>query len=519
MSRLSSTVSCSALRLPHPNRSTERTLAVVLATILAAWLVAPVLAADPAPAPSLVFPTPQELVAIDRLVYHDDEMPNNPYMLASPNDEVAPGNYDLPDSTGGFFHYFGHDVSGPYARRTDLCPFMRANGIDNLPTAPTMVEIPNVMIAECDALTTAPTSGPVVTADPAAVYSPQPANAGGEPVSNSGTDIGGTGGGSDDPVAMEIAVAIILLFLGIGGLKVLGVVMGIGPLVSHLPAVGPDATADAPLATQAPAVAQESPDRPRDRSQRNDDPCSAEASALEGASAHARGLSSVLAGLRDFAAQLDQQIVLIENAAIPAEAGVEVAFLAGGALAPKGGIGWVPDILLGKIFEGVMKDQLKGWIKSTLKDAAVKLPAGGAAGAKAVREAAAKAALKGMIKDAISDSYLNASISGYHRNHFGLVNSLPGKFAAADTIGKNVADAVGHLLTLYSTGMSVADLVQQSAVLRQKQAAILDDIAGLEVDVESVTERMASLADDLRRCRWVHSPTTEPLRPGGTAGP
>jgi hypothetical protein len=60
-----------------------------------------------------------------------------------------------------------------------------------------------------------------------------------------------------------------------------------------------------------------------------------------------------------------------------------------------------------------------------------------------------------------------------------------------------MAEATNHLITLYNTGMGVADLVQQSAILRQKQAAILDDISNVE----------------LARCRWVHSPTKEPLRP------
>jgi hypothetical protein len=225
-------------------------------------------------------------------------------------------------------------------------------------------------------------------------------------------------------------------------------------------------------------------------------------------------LNSVLAGLRDFAAQLDQQIVVIEKAAIPAEAGVEAAFLAGGALAPAGGIGWVPDILLGKIFEGVLKDQLKGVIKAGLKSAGASALPGGSEAGEGLRDSAAEATLKGMMEDAISAKYLGASISGYQGSLSGLVDSLPRKFELADSIGRNMAEATGHLITLSNTGMSVADLVQQSAILRQKQAAILDDISNVELAFESATERMASVAQDLERCRWVHSPTKEPLRPG-----
>jgi hypothetical protein len=239
--------------------------------------------------------------------------------------------------------------------------------------------------------------------------------------------------------------------------------------------------------------------------------------ALDGASAHARGLNSVLAGLRDFAAQLDQQIVLIEKAAIPAEVGVEAAFLAGGALAPAGGIGWVPDILLGKIFEGVLKDQLKGVIKTALKSAGATAIQSGMETAEGIRDSGAEATLKGMMEDAISQKYLSASIAGHHRSLTDLASSLPGKFEAADVVARNMAEAVGNLITLYNTGMGVAQLVQESAILRRNQAAILDDIANLEVDFGSATERMTSLAQDLERCRWVHSTTTAPLRPSPTS--
>ena len=116
------------------------------------------------------------------------------------------------------------------------------------------------------------------------------------------------------------------------------------------------------------------------------------------------------------------------------------------------------------------------------------------------------------MEDAISAKYLNASISGYHSSLSNLSNSLPRKFELADSIGRNMAEATNHLITMYNTGMSVVDLVQQSAILRQKHSAILDDISNVELAFEGATERMASLAQDLERCRWVHSPTKEPLR-------
>lgn len=492
---------------------TRRVPALLAGAVLSLGLVAPVLAADPSPKPPTMFPRPLMLVAVDRLEWLGDLLEHNDYILASPNDEVSPGNYDYVDATGGYFHFIGRNISGPYTTRTELCPFMFANKLDALGTG-VVDDVQTVLIAECQALTASPSAEAIVATDPPATDAPEPTDANGDILAIGGTDPGDGLSGGDDPIALEIAIALIFLLLGIGGLKVIGISLGLGPLSSKPSPLDPGAPPYDPGATPDSIALQASPERPTNERQDQDhDPCSTERSALDGASAHARGLNSVLAGLRDFAAQLDQQIVLIEKAAIPAEAGVEAAFLAGGALAPAGGIGWVPDILLGKIFEGVLKDQLKGVIKAGLKSAGASALPGGSEAGEGLRDSAAEATLKGMMEDAISQKYLDASIAGYHRSLSNLANSLPGKFEMADRIGANMAEATNHLITLYNTGMSVADLVQQSAILRQKQAAILDDISNVELAFESATERLASLARDLERCRWVHSPTKEPLRP------
>jgi len=161
--------------------------------------------------------------------------------------------------------------------------------------------------------------------------------------------------------------------------------------------------------------------------------------------------------------------------------------------------------------------QLKGVIKTALKSAGATALPSGMETAEGTRDSAAEATLKGMMEDAISQKYLNASIAGHHRSLTDLASSLPGKFEAADVVARNMAEAVGNLITLYNTGMGVAQLVQESAILRRNQAAILDDIANLEVDFGSATERMTGLAQDLERCRWVHSTTTAPLRPSPTS--
>jgi hypothetical protein len=478
-------------------------------------LAGSVVAADPSPTPLPVFPEPQEIVAVDRIEWLGEAVANNPYMLASKDDEVSPGNYDYVDATGGIFHFYGHNIEGPYVNRTDVCPFMLAHDLNVLGTGVWDPSNPSVTTEECAAAAVAVAA----TASPPSADSLAPAGANdgtlpdGE--ADPGDTLGTTDSGEDDPIAMEIAIAIILLLLGIGGIKVLAVALGAGPWIGRPPSpLDEGAPIDGSNLTPDPTVAQSSAHEPsHDEAQQHGDPCSAELSALEGVSAHARGLNSVLAGLRDFAAQLDQQVVLIEKAAIPAEIGVEAAFLAGDAIGGAAGPGWIPDILLGKIVEGVAKDQLKGIIKTSLANAAAQAPTGATAAGDA-RDEAAQSVLKGMMEEAISNHYLHESIKGYHTSASAVANSLPHKFESADRIGGHMADAVGHLITLYNSGMSLATLVQESAILRQKQAAILDDVATVEVEFEGATERLASLTQDLQRCRWVHSPTKEPLRLG-----
>lgn len=494
------------------NGTIRSAAALVVAGGLCIGLAGPVLAADPSPTMPTDFPKPLEIVAVDRLEWLGDDLDHNDFILASRDDEVSPGNYDYVDATGGLFHFYGHDLAGPYTVRTDVCPFMVAHGLTALGTG--VVEhpdIPTVLIDECNAAGGNATAEAVIAASPAPADSPDPAGVSGGVGDGVGSD-SGTVGSEDDPIAMEIAIALILFVLGIGGVKVLGVALGVGPLANRPPSPLDEGAPTSSL-DGAPGPMVQAPAQQPGQGQAQADPCSSELTALEGISAHARGLNSVLAGLRDFAAQLDQQVVLVEKAAIPAEVGVEAAFLGGGAIGGAMGPGWIPDILLGKIVEGVAKDQLKGLIKTSLANAAVQAPTAAAAGGDA-RDEAAQSTLKGMLEEAVSNHYLHESIKGYHTSASALANSLPGKFEAADRIGGHMAEAVGNLITLYGTGMNVATLVQQSAILRRQLATILDDIARVELEFGTATERMSSLAQDLQRCRWVHSATKEPLRPG-----
>jgi hypothetical protein len=119
-------------------------------------LVVPVLAADPSPQLPLAFPKPQEIVAVDRAEWLGDKLDHDPYMLGSKDDEVSPGNYDYKDATGGLFHFYGRDVSGPYVNRTDVCPFILDNHLSYLGTGVWYADIPIVTAEECAAVAASP---------------------------------------------------------------------------------------------------------------------------------------------------------------------------------------------------------------------------------------------------------------------------------------------------------------------------------------------------------------------------
>ncbi len=141
-------------------------MVLLAAAGLCLGLVGPVVAADPSPTTSLAFPKPQEIVAVDRAEWLGEKLATNPYMLASKDDEVSPGNYDYKDATGGLFHFYGHDISGPYVNRTDVCPFILDHNLAGLGTGVWDADIPNVTAEECAAASPA-------AASPAAASPPE----------------------------------------------------------------------------------------------------------------------------------------------------------------------------------------------------------------------------------------------------------------------------------------------------------------------------------------------------------
>ena len=475
------------------------------AAMLAMGLLAPaVLADDPTPAP-VVFGTPQLLVWWDGHSTYDGPVTDNTYALIRP-DQVDPADathFILADGIGGVYHYSGHVVSGPYAGEVDLCPVMLSLGIGYLSAYP-YTDAVGFSADDCRAFL-APPATPEPTLAPEPSAEPTPA----------GTDVTGgvvlavaPGDGGDDPVALGLATALILALLGIGGFAVLAYLFGWGPFPGRsatvpAPAPGP---ASSPGAARPPA----DPAPEGGREEQPTDPCASQAADLATASAHARGLNSVLAGLRRLYANLDQQIVQIEDGAIPTELGVEIAFAAGGlAGGAAGGAGIVPETLLGKVFENALKDVLKGVVKSSLNAGEAALTGGADTWAN-LQGGALEAMLKGMLEDQFASDYLSASMSGHHTSAFAVASQLPRKLAEADVYASHAAEAVGQLITAYNSGIELANLVQQSAILRQKAMMVYGDIADLEVQHETALERMQTAADRLAGCRRVNSPDWRP---------
>lgn len=482
----------------------HRLVRSLAAACLALGLLAPaVLADDPSPVP-VVFGTPQLLVWWDSHGTYNGPVTDNAYALIRP-DQVDPADathFILGDGSGGVYHYFGRVVSGPYAGQADLCPVMLSVGIDYLSAYP-YTDAVGFSADDCRAFL-APPAAPEPTATPEPTVEATPLATDG---TVGVTLVGDPGDGGDDPVALGLAVALILALLGIGGFAVLAYLFGWGPFPGRSPSVpvpaAPASSADAVPPPLASAPEQGQPDQ-------SSDPCAGQASDLANASANARGLNSVLANLRRVYANLDQQIVQVEKGAIPTELGVEIAFAAGGlAGGAAGGAGIVPETILGKMFENALKDVLKGVVKSSLNAGEAALT-GGADTLANLRGGALEAMLKGMLEEQFTSDYLNASMGGYHTSVHALSYQLPRKFAEADVYATHAAEAIGQLITTYNSGMELANLVQQSAVLRQKAMTVYGDIADLEVQYETAMENMHSAADRVAKCREVNSPDWKP---------
>lgn len=454
------------------SRGIRATGALAMSIILAAGLAATVLGADPPPSP-IVFSPPQLLVWEDSHGTYNGPVIDGYYALV-PNSQVDPndnGHFILPDGSGGVFHYFGHVVDGPFGGSNDLCPKLLSLGIDSVSDLPGY----NYLSADQCRAFLAPiiTAEPTITVDP---YATATDSAGGTTNDSPGDYV------DPDPISLDIAAAIILALLGIGSLGVLARIFHKGPF--H----------------------RSAPNQSQSNGQSN--PCAAQLATLEAASSHARGLNSVLATLREFYAGLDEQIVMIEKAEIPATLGVDVAFLAG-SFASKLGPGLIPKTLLGKIMDGLAKDQAKSLVKKTLGSGAFGL-AGKMLSGKDARESAAKATLKVALKDGLLGHYADAAMKDISGSSYSAVKKAAGAWNAADKIAGSMADAVGHLLTLYSSGASLATLVQQSAILRAKAMTIYGDIADLQEEYASAMGAMHEAAERLTFCQKVNAPDWKP---------
>ena len=434
-------------------------------------LAGPAAAEDPSPEPTpIAFGSPQYLVFWEGHSTYDGPVVDNVYALFTEL-PVEPGHFVVPDGSGGVFHYSGKLIGGPYASDAELCPEMISLGIPSLQVWPPAM-IGGSTIVDCARYreSSAPTptadDGSTITAPPSA----QPA-------------------GQPDPARTAAAV---------GGL----VLAGAGAI--GLLRRGP-----------RPPTNRPTDDRPR-QGEAPPDPCADQLAALRDVTIRGRMLNDLLATNRRYEALIDRQIVHLANVMIPGSFGMDVAFVLGGQWGSKLGWGFVPKELMAKALDSAVKDVVKEAAKQGL-DAAGRgaLDLDGfeaklsAAGGKAA-EGGSKAIVKELIKEQLMTR-------GYSQIAPGAAESLQQYQArmtmyttyAKETAGP-VADALGHLLSMYNAGIGVATLMEQLDILRMKRDAVLDRTAELEVALESLAENGQFARDRLDHCRKINAPGWRP---------
>ena len=177
---------------------------------------------------------------------------DNAYALIRP-DQVDPADarhFILADGSGGFYHYTGHVVSGPYKGSGDLCPVMLSLGIEYLSAYP-YTDAVGFSAADCQTLLAPPAVALPTTDLPLASAA---ATAGAGAIVTSGGDTGPDGGTS--PASPSFAVLLVTALIGSGGLALLARALGWGPFASGRPAPV------APGAPRHPEAGAAPPSRP-----------------------------------------------------------------------------------------------------------------------------------------------------------------------------------------------------------------------------------------------------------------
>jgi hypothetical protein len=227
-------------------------------------------------------------------------------------------------------------------------------------------------------------------------------------------------------------------------------------------------------------------------------------------------LNDLLQTNRRVQALLDRQIVHLANVMIPGSFGLDVAFILGGQWGSKLGWGFVPKEILAKALDGLIKDVVKEFAKQGLDAVGqnqldldafrASLLKPGAKGA----EGGAKAIIKQLIKEGLTSREFARRFATWSNSSEQLNARLKLVANYANDVAGPIADALGHVLSMYNAGIGVATLKAQLDILRIKRDAVLDQTATLEVELESALEKARFARDRLDHCRTINAPGWRP---------
>ena len=151
----------------------------------------------------------------------------------------------------------------------------------------------------------------------------------------------------------------------------------------------------------------------------------------------------------------------LANVVIPGSFGLDVAFILAGQWGSKLGWGFIPKEILAKALDSAIKDVVKEAVKQGLDAAgqnALDMDAFHAnllKGGQKAGEGGAKAILKQLIKDSLVSRQTQATFATASTSSLQLKVRLEIVKRYADGVAGPAADALGHVMSMYNTGIGV----------------------------------------------------------------
>lgn len=407
----------------------------------------------------VVFARPQFLVWMEGHQTMDGPVVDRAYWLYTHEPDGDGSHFAVPDGSGGVFHYQGALVGGPFGTDAEACPAMLARGVTSLPAWPPGEYSPVVDCARFQATLTA-------AAPPTSPLTPTSA----------------TAGPTVDPVRVGTALGGVALIVG-----------GAAGLARR----GRRPSTSTP------------PERPSD-------PCATQLADYHAASARVAVLGDLLQTNRRLEALVDRQVVLLADIVIPGSFGLDVAFILGGQWGSKIGWGFIPKEILAKALDGLIKDVVKEAGKQGI-EAAGRSALGLDSMEARLLDAAKKGGeggTKGLLKEIVKMDLQGRESARVFATASGSPEQLKARLTLLktyqDTVTNPAADVLGHMMSMYNTGIGVATLMQKLDILRLKRDALLDATAELEMRRETAVEDATTARERLNFCQTINRPDWKP---------